>query len=188
MGYDAFRRHSSSLTAHLTVSRDFLWKYDTYWPNLAGMNILISYSSSGWEANKRGETYMEVRKITCMTAATLAGSLLVFSATSPVKAQQPLLVERQRNFDPELQRVVHYGDLNLTNLSGRNTLIRRVGFAVNNLCAMNQSWRPLETTMAVRRCSRSAWDSASPQITAAFASGTLGNYVAAAAVTISAVR
>jgi len=131
---------------------------------------------------------MNVRKFTCMTAATIVGLSLSFGATSPVHSAQPVVVEGQRYFDPEIQRVVHYADLNLSDASGQKLLIRRVDYAVNDLCAGNQSWRPLEANLAIRQCSKSAWASANPQITAAFERGKSGGYIAATAVTITVPR
>src|SRR5881409_2223386 len=108
-----FDCHSSPPEAHLIVRKCSSYKNRTYLPKLTGTTVLSSYSSGRRATNKRGEDHMEVRHITCMIAATITGSLLIFGAASPVEAQQPLIVEGQHHFDPETQRVVHYGDLNL---------------------------------------------------------------------------
>ena len=131
---------------------------------------------------------MKSRKITCMTAAAIVGLGLCFSATSPVFSAQPLVVEAQRPFDPEIRRVVHYADLNLSEASGQKLLIRRVDYAVNDLCGANQAWHPLDANLAITRCSKSAWNSARPQITAAFERGTSGSYVAAAVLVVTVPR
>jgi UrcA family protein len=128
---------------------------------------------------------VRTHKILCIWGATIVGSLLTIGATSPARSQQPLVVEAERYHDPETQRVVHYGDLNLADMSGRSLLIRRVDYAVNDLCSANEGRRALERDANIRGCSKSAWNSASPQITAAFERAKSGSFVAAAAVTIT---
>ena len=121
---------------------------------------------------------MNSRKITCMAAATFVGSLLVLSAVAPVHAQAPVVVQGHRYFDPEIQRVVHYGDLNLAEASGQKALIRRVAYAVGDVCGTNA----IMTDRYDAECTTAAWDSANFQITAAFDQARTGSDLPAVAV------
>jgi UrcA family protein len=141
----------------------------------------------GWKTNYQGEDEMDARKITCLAAATFVGSLLILSATSPVHSQPPVVVEGRHYFDPEIQRVVPYGDLDLANPPGQNRLIRRVGYAVNDVCEVKPS-RDFVTYRESRLCSTAAWSGANPQITAAFERAKSGSYVAATALIISTAQ
>jgi len=128
---------------------------------------------------------MDTRKITCMAAATVVGSLLILSTVGPAHAQPPVIVEGHHYYDPEIQRVAPYGDLNLAERVGQKRLIRRVGYAVDDLCGGYLLGSPY---YGDRECSRAAWDSANPQIAAAFEQARSGGFVAAAAVTIGSTR
>ena len=128
---------------------------------------------------------MDVRRISCMAAATFVGSLLIISATSPAHSQPPLVVQGHHYIDPETQRVVNYGDLDLANAPGQNRLVRRVAYAVNNLCDGDRSWSTLRVNVDRRGCSTAAWGSANPQIAAAIERAKSGTFVAAAALTIA---
>jgi len=70
---------------------------------------------------------MDARKISCMVAATFVGTLLILSATSPVHSQPPVLVQGRHYFDPEIQRVPRFADLDLANSEGQKRLTRSVG-------------------------------------------------------------
>jgi len=128
---------------------------------------------------------MEARKFTCMAAATFVGSLLILTTVAPAHSQPPVVVHGHQYFDPEIQRRVPYGDLNLADVSGQKHLIRRVGFAVRDLCGVYMTGRadPVD-----RECTAFAWASANPQITTAFDQARSGAYAAAAAVTITSPR
>jgi UrcA family protein len=90
--------------------------------------------------------------------------------------------------DTETQRVVQYGDLNLVNPTGQNRLFRRVGYAVDDLCGGTRSLAAVRENLEVRSCSKAAWSSANPQIAAAVDQAKSGNYISAAALTITSVR
>lgn len=129
---------------------------------------------------------MESRKLLCMGAAAFISSMLVISATAYAAPQDPFVVEGHA-IDPDLQRRVPYGDLNLAVDPGRKTLLRRVGFAVRDIC-QDQAYAvaSLEAVTQERICSAAAWDSANPQIKAAFERAQLGGTLTTAAVTITA--
>lgn len=124
---------------------------------------------------------MQVRKLMCMGAATFVGSMLIISLATPAHSRSPLVVEGR--IDPETQRVVRYGDLNLTNPDGQKRLIRRVSFAINDLCQINQ-FPPAYTMPNGRECTTAAWNSANPQISMAFDRARSDSFVAAAAIAI----
>jgi UrcA family protein len=126
---------------------------------------------------------VQTRKITCMAAATFVGSLLILSTVAPAHAQPPVIVEGHHYYDPENQRVVPYGDLNLAVSAGQQGLIRRVKYAVEDLCDTRHTRGLMQ--LIDSECSTSAWNSANPQITAAFNRAGSGSSIAAAAVTIS---
>lgn len=128
---------------------------------------------------------MNLRRFTCITAATVASSVLIFGTSSPVHSQ-PVMIYGQ--LDTETQRVVQYGDLNLVNPTGQNRLFRRVGYAVDDLCGGNRSLAAVRENLEVRSCSKAAWSSANPQIAAAVDQAKSGNYISAAALTITSVR
>jgi UrcA family protein len=130
---------------------------------------------------------MDMRKITCVAAATFVGSLLILSATAPVHAQ-PLVVEGHHYFDPQIQRVINYADLDLANPSGQKRLLHRVSSAVDDLCAVNDSLASRDMFGETRNCSTAAWNSATPQIRAAVDGAKSGSFVSAAALTITSSR
>ena len=108
---------------------------------------------------------MEARKIACFGAAAFVGSMLVGTVASPVHAQahHPLTVTGHPD---EMTRVVPYGDLSLATSEGRKILMRRVGYAVDEICM------PSEVnggSLDVPYCISTAWASARPQIKTAFA-------------------
>ena len=83
------------------------------------------------------ETIMEARKIACLGAAAFVGSMLVGTVASPVHAQahHPLTVTGHPD---EMTRVVPYGDLSLATSEGRKILMRRVGYAVDEICTPSE--------------------------------------------------
>lgn len=129
---------------------------------------------------------MDGRNFACMAAAGLVGSLLVLSAVSPAFGQPPVVVQGRAYYDSENQRVVRYGDLNLAEQIGQKSLLRRVGYAVNELCDTRQTRGSFKTID--RTCAGSAWESANPQITLAFDRARGGASIAAASLTIVAAH
>lgn len=102
------------------------------------------------------------------TKVALAGLSAVCTtlAISPAIGQppnEPVVVHGQL-IDPELQRRVPYGDLNLASKPGQQRLMWRVDAAVDDLCDASVDNRPLSMEMQSRACSKFAWASAKPQI------------------------
>jgi len=129
---------------------------------------------------------MNVLKISCVTAATFVTSVLIVGTAVPLHAQPPVVV--QGHFDPETQRIVPYGDLNLASEPGQKRLMRRVGYAVSDLCRPEGAERSFYMLEDSRHCSKVAWDSANPQIAAAIERAASGTFAAAATLTIGAER
>jgi UrcA family protein len=98
--------------------------------------------------------------------STVCGILAVGTATHGF-AKSPITVIG-RGIDPETTRIVSYADLNLQSGAGRQVLLRRVAYAVRDLCQVNPGWNGLEVYMRDRQCFNQGWNSASPQINRAF--------------------
>ena len=132
---------------------------------------------------------METRKLTFMAAAAFVGSMLVLTATAQARSQPPLVVEGRAHIDPDTQRIVKYGDLNLADPDGQQSLMRRVDYSINDLCQVNLfAFQHLEEVTATRTCVGAAWDSAKPQIATAFERAQSGASLGAAVLIISAQR
>jgi len=130
---------------------------------------------------------METQKIICAGAA-LVSSIFVISATAYAEPQAPLVVQGHP-IDPDLQREVPYGDLNLALVPGQKTLHRRVAFAVRDICR-DQAYAVsnLEYDVQERICSEAAWDSANPQIREAIERAQLGGTLTTAAIAVTSSR
>jgi len=102
----------------------------------------------------------------CSKIIALGGSISItamglFLMAPPVSAA-PIIVAA-----PEVvARHVTYADLNLTSLPGERTLNRRVGAAVNSLCAeaVGEADGSFTVKYAALGCHNSAWNQARPQI------------------------
>jgi len=102
----------------------------------------------------------------CAAVATTALSLV---AVAPAHAQsEPFVVTAPRAADVAVMRV-GYRDLNLTYAPARVTLIRRVDYAVKQVCFEHDQMavRALPATMEYVNCSTVAWNGARPQLAAA---------------------
>ena len=102
----------------------------------------------------------------CAAVATTAMSLL---AVAPAHAQsEPVVITAPWAVDIPMQRV-SYRDLNLIYAPARITLIRRVDYAVKQVCRASeqQAVRTLESYMQYLNCSNFAWSGARPQMAAA---------------------
>lgn len=95
---------------------------------------------------------MQKRTIPCLIAAGFLSFALTVSATQAFAAPQwGDVVVKGRKIDPESQRIVRYGDLNLTQASDRHRLDRRIYRTANSLCFyMNGSESADCTLLAVR--------------------------------------
>jgi UrcA family protein len=124
-------------------------------------------------------------KLAFMVAATFIGSIMASSATAPALGQPPVVVKGHTFYDPENQRVVWYGDLNLASVSEQQKLLHRVRYAVNDLCDRDPTWiKDID-----RPCSKAAWDTANPQIASVVQMARAGGNVStAAAISIVAGR
>lgn len=132
---------------------------------------------------------MESRTLPCIAAAVFVGSMLVLGATGVAHAQAPVIVQGKLHIDPETQRVVPYGDLNLADSNAQKVLVRRVGYAVDDLCDAHPfEHRDFERWGQIRYCRTAAWNSANPQIAAAIQQAQSGTFMAAAVLTISEQR
>jgi len=128
---------------------------------------------------------MNGRNVACIAAATFIGSVLVIGVASPALGQRPVVVEG-RAIDPENQRVVRFGDLNLAQPMGQKSLLRRVGLAVDSLCDTRHIYGAAKTIDYT--CSKEAWNSANPQITSAFDRARSGSSLALSAAMVVSVR
>ncbi len=87
-----------------------------------------------------------------LIATTAAGA-----ATPPSK--NDLVIEGRRGLDTN-ERLVTFRDLSLADASGRNALVRRVGFAIGTLCDGMRVTDPV----GALECNKVAWGSARAQL------------------------
>jgi UrcA family protein len=105
---------------------------------------------------------MNGRHFATLIAAGFIGLGLTAAAADAQTRTKDLVVEGKR-FDPETQRVVHYGDLNLASLPHQKVLLRRISTTARSLCsdlgyiAFPGSWA----------CTNQAVDSTDDQVAAA---------------------
>lgn len=105
---------------------------------------------------------MTSRKYACIAAAAFVGFGLTASATEAL-SQRPVpdVIVKGPKIDPETQRVVRYGDLNLAYASDQRTLRGRIWKTANNLCFDLNGFNGLQD------CSRDAVHSTDDQVAAA---------------------
>lgn len=77
---------------------------------------------------------MDSRKIACLIAAGFLGFGLVGAATQAASAPSPDVTVKGQTIDPELQRAVYYGDLNLALRPAQKILKRRISNTASDLC------------------------------------------------------
>lgn len=83
---------------------------------------------------------MDNRKLACMVAAGFLGVTLTAGATHAFAGPRDVVVQGER-IDPELQRTVSYGDLNLAERFGQKTLKGRIYRTASSLCSdLNPSY------------------------------------------------
>ena len=110
---------------------------------------------------------MNVRNLSCLTAAGFLGALMITAAASPARAKQsrPLIVQAERPDREALTARVTYYIADLRSERGQKDLVRRVRTATQEVCPESatvdilDSWR--------KNCLRVAWNGARPQIEAA---------------------
>lgn len=121
----------------------------------------------------------DVRKMACWGAAGFVGTALLIAAASPARSQPPVDVIAQKG---GMTKVVHYGDLSLATQKGRQLLVRRVGFAVKEVCPdYDQGW----VLYDVESCKKFAWKGARPQIRRAFDRALSGSSLTMTSLTIT---
>lgn len=105
---------------------------------------------------------MNSRNIATLLAAGFIGLSLTAAAAYAQPPIRELVVEGKR-FDPETQRIVRYGDLNLALRPDQRLLMRRISATARNLCSdlgavgFHESWT----------CANQAVDSTDDQVAAA---------------------
>ncbi|WP_294073535.1 UrcA family protein [Sphingomonas sp.] len=121
-----------------------------------------------------------------MAAATLVGALLIGAAINPAQAQttetRPVTVTANAD---ETTRIVHFGDLSLATREGRHMLLRRVSYAVGQVCLPygdeHDAYHP-------GGCKSKAWSGARPQIQSAFDRALSGESLAMSIEVSAAAR
>jgi len=122
----------------------------------------------------------DVRSMACWGAAGFIGTALLIVAASPAHGQPPVEVIAEKG---GMTRVVHFGDLSLATQKGRNTLVRRVGYAVGQVCPdYADGW----VIYDVDGCKKFAWKGARPQIRRAFDRALSGSSMTMTSLTITA--
>lgn len=87
--------------------------------------------------------------------------IMELGSFSPVLAKsQPVVVQGERT--DVIQRVVRFADLNLASARGRDKLLKRVGYTINDMCRDNDYVPTLN--WPERECVQGAWSSAQPQL------------------------
>ena len=126
---------------------------------------------------------MESRKVACLIAAGFLGFGLVSAATQAGAAPQPDVTVKGKSIDPETQRTVYYGDLNLAFRSDQKVLDRRIWRTASSLCF------DLNGFHGSAGCARDAVDSTDDQVAAAIdrAKRRMAGLPAGPAVAISMV-
>lgn len=87
--------------------------------------------------------------------------------TQPAAQDSPIIVIGKLRPSPDLiVRTVHIGDLDLKTSSGKEEMEKRVGAAVDNMCAIPTPL-PSYGPVMEKPCRDEAWGSARPQMEAA---------------------
>jgi UrcA family protein len=132
--------------------------------------------------------YVKALSLCAVVTASLAATA---SISTPAFAGPPILVPGPAPEDV-VSRHIGYADLNLASAPGQRVLIRRVNYAVNDMCvemAGGLDGSFMANTVQAR-CTRASWDQARPQIDLAFQRAreiamTGKSAIAAAALTIT---
>lgn len=107
---------------------------------------------------------MNSRNLATLIAAGFIGLSLTAAAAYARPTTREVVVEGKR-FDPEIQRIVRYGDLNLAFRPDQKLLMRRISSTARGLCSdlgyfdFNERWA----------CANEAVDSTDDQVAAAIA-------------------
>lgn len=96
--------------------------------------------------------------------ASVAASIVAVSSSPATGKSAPILVQAPP--EDTVTRHISYADLDLARPAGAHALVSRVGYAVNSLCTEVAVSREssIMTGVAKKRCSRTTWDQARPQI------------------------
>ena len=106
---------------------------------------------------------MDYRGLISLGAAIVCTSGVFMLVAPPALGRAPLIVTAPADV---ISRHITYDDLNLATSAGELTLTRRVDGAVGRLCgeATGGSDGNFMTVYADRKCRKSAWDQARPQM------------------------
>ena len=123
---------------------------------------------------------------------SLAFALSIFAPTTPAAAKNAKIVVTAPPTTEVVTRHISYADLNLASFEGQQSLNRRVGSGINDLCdeVVGGDDGTLTIKRVMRRCGMSAWDQARPQMALAIQRAreiaeTGTSSITAAALTIS---
>jgi UrcA family protein len=124
---------------------------------------------------------MDARKLVCISAAALVGTMLVSATALVAKTQtyRPVVIEKHI----DQIRYVSFADLSLTTREGKHTLYHRVGVAVREVCPGVDSDG---FGYDIGYCEDFAWDGARPQIRRAIKAARTGTPMLMTAVGITA--
>ena len=116
---------------------------------------------------------MDARQLACVGAAAFVGSLLVTATTTMAKPVKPVVISKR--VEP-MTRYVPYADLSLTTREGKNILYKRVGYAVKDVCPVNERVEDMDgtSTYDFGYCRDFAWSGALPQIRNAIHAASTG--------------
>lgn len=99
-------------------------------------------------------------------ATILAGTMVLFTVTSPAMGQDSAIVVRGLPQGTKME-MVPYGDLNLRFIAHLNILNHRVGTAVRNVCEY-EARELVRGGFGYENCESAAWAGARPQIHRAY--------------------
>lgn len=116
---------------------------------------------------------MDARQLACVGAAAFVGAMLVTATATMAKPVRPVVISKR--IEP-MTRYVSYADLSLTTREGKNVLYKRVGYAVNDVCPVNERVDDMDgtSTYDFGYCRDFAWSGAMPQIRNAIHAAKLG--------------
>jgi UrcA family protein len=125
-------------------------------------------------------------------AAMTASLAATISIGTPALAKAPPIVVPAPAPDEVVSRHISFADLNLAATAGQRVLIRRVNYAVNDMCVQMAGGLDgsFMSNTAQARCTQASWDQARPQLDAAFQrareiASTGKSSIAATALTIT---
>jgi len=118
------------------------------------------------------------------TILSLTGAIVAVGLASAASAQPPSVLVQGERLN-EVHRTVHYGDLNLAEERGRDKLVKRVRYMIDDMCDQHDDYY---STLGRpdRDCVSSGLASAQPQVDQALSRA--GTTLTAATLVISVRR